>query len=93
MEVEKIAANRYRLRFRGQRELTVDAQGLLDLLTWLRSHEQRLTDERADAMVHEALDQEREVQSPEMRYCQYCGQFHPIAAGEWYCPLDPKRIE
>ncbi len=59
MEVEKIAANRYRLRFRGQ-VLTVDARGLLDILDWLQAHEQRLTDEMHDAMVHEALDQERD---------------------------------
>ena len=92
MEVEKVAQDRYRLRFRGQ-VMTVDAQGLLTLLSWLQAHEQRLTDEHADAMVLEALEEDRRAQQPEMRYCQYCGQYHPIVAGEWYCPLDPKRIE
>ena len=92
MEIQKLHKS-YKLTVLPDRSLILTAQDLLDLLTWLAAHEQRLTDEVHDAMVHEALDQEREAQSPEMRYCQYCGQYHPIAAGEWYCPLDPKRVE
>jgi hypothetical protein len=27
-------------------------------------------------------------ESPEMRLCKACGQYHPVGTGEWYCPLD-----
>ena len=92
MDVEKVARDRYRLRFRGNL-MHVNAQALLELLTWLQAHEQELINEKLDAMVHEALREDQHEQQPEMRYCQHCGQFHPIAAAEFYCPLDPNRVE
>jgi hypothetical protein len=35
-----------------------------------------------------ALDDETE---PSMYHCKYCGNYHMVAAKEYYCPLDPNR--
>ena len=58
LEVEHVARDRYRLRFRGSL-MHVNAQALLELLTWLQAHEQELINEKLDAMVHEALREDR----------------------------------
>lgn len=58
-EINKVDANRYRIKSDGG-IIWLSAREMLDILAWLQAHEQRLTDEMYDAMVHEALDAESE---------------------------------
>jgi hypothetical protein len=44
LEVERIAQDRYRLRFRGQL-MTVDAQALLDIMDWALRYAKQLEEE------------------------------------------------
>lgn len=41
IEVEKIADDRYRLRFHGQ-VMTLDSQALVDIASWIGLHEEEL---------------------------------------------------
>jgi hypothetical protein len=50
LEIEKIAQDRYRLRFRGQ-VLTVDAQGMRDLSDWCLLHMQSVEREAKEAQA------------------------------------------
>ncbi len=52
MEIERIATDRYRLRFRGQ-IMTVDAQALRDLTDWGLLHMRELEAEARQAQEHQ----------------------------------------
>ena len=61
-EIEKIATNRYRLRFRGQ-VMTVDAQALRELMDWCSLYVHELEDEAKAALREEAESKGWDVQA------------------------------
>lgn len=83
-EVEKIAANRYRLRAHDH-VFTVDAQDLLDLmdygLRWAKTLEQEAKLER---MAKQAQAQPPQAEQGETYLCVHCGQRHLLGQ---LCPI------
>lgn len=54
IEVEKIADDRYRLRFRGNL-MHVDSQALLDIATWVKAHRRELLAPQEEELVQKLL--------------------------------------
>ncbi len=67
-----------------------------ELNTYCREHGiigDELTPEVNAAKMALVLQIMKEPQEPAMRLCRYCGQYHPVSAGEWYCPLDRNKLQ
>jgi hypothetical protein len=43
------------------------------------------------SFLFHALPIEELSEQPEMYLCPHCGQYHPIATKDYYCPLDPNK--
>ncbi len=44
-----------------------------------------------DTAITLSAESQVTAEPAEMYYCEHCGQMHPIAGKEYYCPLDPNK--
>lgn len=90
-EIEKIAADRYRIRSHDQ-ILTVDARDLLDLMDYGLRYARTLEQERAQEQEDEDEDEDEEIEGDGsgLHQCPYCYNL-VNEEHEEFCALNPHR--